>query len=91
MPEPLVVAADVRRVLRAVVRPEDPDFGDAVSELAHRAGRSRRTVYRVLGGQSETLSLDLADRLVLAAGRQLSEIGCHVVLADGRVVDWEDA
>lgn len=97
MPEPLVVAEDVRRVLRAVVRPDDPDEGVAVQRLAERAHTSTRTVYRCLNpkprtdGSPQTLKLDLADRLVMAAGRQLSEIGCRVVIADGSTVEWADA
>jgi hypothetical protein len=92
-----VVAEDVRRVLRAVVRPDDPDEGLAVQRLAERAETSTRTVYRCLNpkdredGGPPTLKLDLADRLVMAAGRSLAEIGCRVVLPDGRTVEYGDA
>lgn len=96
--EPAVIAEDVRRVLRSVIVPDDPDEGEAVGRLSERAETSTRTVYRVLkpaeeraNGKPHTLSLDLADRLVLAAGRQLAEIGCRVLLADGRVVPYLDA
>lgn len=64
--------------------------------MAERADTSTRTVYRVLNppatrnGLPHTISLALADRLVMAAGRSLTEIECRVVL-DGRVVDYADA
>lgn len=97
MSEPLVLAADVRRVLRAVVRPDDPDEGLAVQRLAEAAETSTRTVYRCLNpkpradGQEPTLKLDLADRLVMAAGRSLAEIECRIMLSDGRVVEYDYA
>lgn len=94
--EPLVVAEDVRRILRGVVRPDDADEGEAVQRLAERAGTSTRTVYRILNpkarsnGGPATLKLDLADRLVMAAGRHLAEAGCRVVLPNGDTVDYGD-
>lgn len=96
MAEPAVVTADVSRILRDVVKPDDPDAGEAVSQLAEDAQTSTRTVYRVLNppkranGRVATLPLALADRLVMAAGRSLAEIGCRVVV-DGEVVDYADA
>lgn len=95
MTEPAVVAEDIRRVLRQVVRPDDPDAGEAVQQIAERAETSTRSVYRVLNpapprnGKVPTLSLDLADRLALAVGRQLSEIGCRVVI-DGDTLEYGD-
>jgi hypothetical protein len=91
VPEPAVIASDVRRVLRQAIHPDDPDYGESVSRLAEKASTSTRTVYRVLGAQSETLSLDLADRLCLAAGRHLTEINARVKLPDGKVVEYADA
>lgn len=96
MSEPVVVAADIRRVLRQAVRPDDPDEGEAVQRLAERAATSTRTVYRVLNpkprpdGKPVTIKLDLADRLAVAAGRSLAEIGCRVVI-DGELIDYGDA
>jgi len=64
--------------------------------MAERADTSTRTVYRVLNppaprnGLPHTISLALADRLVMAAGRMLEEIDCRVVV-DGRVLDYTDA
>jgi hypothetical protein len=75
MPEPAVITADIGRVLKSIVRPDDPDQGEAVQRLAERAETSTRTVYRVLNpkprpdGLPATIKLDLADRLVVAAGR----------------------
>jgi hypothetical protein len=78
------------------VRPDEADEGEAVQRLAERAETSTRTVYRVLNpkpredGKPVTIKLDLADRLVVAAGRSLAEIDCRVVIG-GRVVDYRDA
>lgn len=81
--EPRVVTATVRVVLAKALSTYDADQGESVQLLAERAGTSSRTVYRVLGLQSIDISLDLADRLVLAAGGSLSD--CTLVWADGRV------
>lgn len=88
-PEPRVVAEDVRSVLNRAIRPDDPDAGDAVALIAELAATSTRTVYRVLGLESPTLDIGLADRLVLAAGGHLDE--CRLRLADGRLVEYLDA
>ena len=91
-----MVAVDVQRVLRQVIQPDLADEGEAVQRLAERAKTSTRTVYRVLNpkpredGRPATIKLDLADRLVVAAGRTLAEIGCRVVL-DGEVLEYGDA
>lgn len=84
--EPRVLTSDVRELLRRVI---DPDDGASVRQVAERASTSTRTVYRVLGCQKDTLDLGLADRLVLAVGAHLSDV--HLVLEDGRVVDYADA
>ncbi len=78
--EPKVLTADVRRLLQRVVRPGDGS-GASVSLVAERAGVSTRTVYRVLQGTTETVSLDLADRLCLAAGAHL--MSCRMRWSDG--------
>lgn len=86
-PEPRVLTADVQRILQEVVRPEDDDLGKSVSLIALRAGVSTRTVYRVLNPKdSESIGLDLADRLCLAADSHL--IQCRLVWPDGRVTDY---
>jgi hypothetical protein len=84
--EPKVLTADVQRILRRVVQPGQDDAGDSVVTLADRAGTSARTVYRVLSRTTETISLDLADRLCLAADAHLSE--CHLVWENGRITDY---
>lgn len=81
-PEPRVVTADVQAVLRARVRPGDDEGGDSVTLIAEHAGVSARTVYRVLQGDKPTLSLDLGDKLCLAAGS-------HLALAPVRLA-WEN-
>lgn len=86
--EPRVLTQDVQRVLQRIVRPEDADAGDSVIMLAQRADTSARTVYRVLSKTTDTISLDLADRLCLAANSHLAE--CALVWPDGRVTDYFD-
>jgi hypothetical protein len=70
-----VLTEDVAAVVRRAV---DPDDGDTVKALAERAETSTRTIYRVLGHEKCHLDLDLADRLVLAAGGNLNE--CRLVV-----------
>lgn len=86
--EPRVLTADVQRVLRRVVQPDQEDAGESVVMLAQRANTSARTVYRVLARNTETISLDLADRLCLAAGAHLSE--CQLVWQNGETTSYFD-
>lgn len=81
-PEPRVKSADVQQILKRVVNRGDGDSGRSVSLIAERAGVSTRTVYRVLQGDKPTISLNLADALVLAAGSHLAH--CTLVWPDGR-------
>jgi DNA-binding transcriptional regulator/RsmH inhibitor MraZ len=78
-----VLTEDVQVILRRVVRPDQEDEGDSVATIAEKADTSTRTVYRVLAGTTKTLSLDLADRLCIAADAHLSE--CRLSWPDGRV------
>lgn len=80
-PEPRVKTADVQYILQRVVRTGD-ESGKSVTLIAERAGVSTRTVYRVLQGGRDTISLRLADALVLAAGSHLAH--CTLVWPDGR-------
>lgn len=75
-PEPRVVTADVARLLAEVI---DTDTGreQNIEQIATKAETSPRTVYRVLSLHTETISLDLADRLVMAVDRHLND--CEVV------------
>jgi hypothetical protein len=61
----------VKAVLaRATAAGED---ADSVAAIAERAGRSPRTIYRVLDYPDDKLmALDLADRLLIAANGLLS-------------------
>jgi hypothetical protein len=86
--EPRVVTADVQRVLRRVVRPDDDDSGESVVMLAQRAETSARTIYRILARTTQTISLDLADRCCLAADSHLME--CRLVFADGSIRPYLD-
>lgn len=89
-PEPRVLITDVQAILKAVIRPGDEDSGKSVALIAHRAEVSTRTVYRVLNPEEgkESISLDLADNLVLAAGSHLAL--CTLVWPDGRTADYHD-
>ena len=84
--EPKVVTADVTVLLRRVVRPGDEDGGESVALVAHKAKTSTRTVYRVLAASSPEISLDLADRLCVAAEAHVS--ACRLVWPDGRITSY---
>lgn len=86
--EPRVVTADVQRVLRRIVRPDDDDAGESVIMLAKRANTSARTIYRILAHTTDTISLDLADRCCLAANSHLQE--CRVQWPDGTTAAYLD-
>lgn len=91
-PEPRVLTEDVQAVLRRKVQPGDEEGnGAAVGLIAERAGCSTRTVYRVLNPDEAkvTISLDLADRLCLAAGTHIAH-NCRLVWPTGRVTAYPD-
>jgi hypothetical protein len=90
-PEPRVLIEDAKAVLRRVVRPGDDEGGEAVAMIAERAKVSTRTVYRVLNPDPEkkTISLDLADRLCVAAGVHIS-FSCRLLWPDGRITPYAD-
>lgn len=71
-PEPRVLTSDVESILRRAIRPDEEGQGESVSLIAEKAGISTRTVYRVLQQSTDTISLDLADRLCLAADSHLA-------------------
>jgi hypothetical protein len=81
--EPRVLTADVAAILQPIVRPDDEDLGSSVSLIADKASTSTRTVYRVLSRHTETINLDLADRLCLAAGSHLA--ACRLRHSDGTI------
>jgi hypothetical protein len=84
--EPRVLTSDVGEILKQATE-STADLGahpsKSVATLAETAGTSTRTVYRVLSGSTDTISLDLADRLCLAANSHVSQ--CRVKWPDGRV------
>lgn len=84
--EPRVVTADVKAILRRVIRPGDEDSGASVALVAERADVSTRTVYRVLQGTTETISLDLGDRLCLACESHLLQ--CRLQWPDGTTTSY---
>lgn len=85
--EPKVVTADVRAILRQVIRPGEDDDGGGVGMIAERADTSTRTVYRVLSeSHSDAISLDLADRLCLAAGSHIAL--CRLKWPSGEITPY---
>lgn len=87
--EPRVLTADVAMLVRKVTRPDDDDIGASVSLIAEKADTSTRTVYRILAEDKETISLDLADRLCIAAGAHLA--ACRLFWPGGTVTPYLDA
>lgn len=85
-PEPRVVTADVQNVLKNVIRPGEDESGNSVTLIAEKAFVSTRTVYRVLAASTETISLDLGDRLCLAAGSHLSN--CRLKWPDDSITAY---
>lgn len=84
--EPRVLTEDVQIVLRRVIHPDNEDEGESVEAVAKRANTSPRTVYRVLARTTYAISLDLADRLCIAAGTHLQE--CRLVWADDSITPY---
>ena len=85
-PEPRVLTTDVQPILRRVIRPGDEHGGRSVALVAERARVSTRTVYRVLQGDKDSIGLDLADRLCLAAGSH--PVHTRLVWPDGRITPY---
>lgn len=84
--EPRVLTEDVQRVLKQMVRTGEESEGESVTVVAEKAGTSTRTVYRVLARTTESISLDLADRLCLAASSHLRE--CRLLWPEGLITDY---
>lgn len=85
-PEPRVVTADVQAILRRMIKPGEVEGGRSVALVAERARVSTRTVYRVLQADKDTIGLDLADRLCLAAGSHLA--ACRMSWPDGSITPY---
>jgi hypothetical protein len=87
-PEPRVLVYDVQAILQEVIRPGEEDSGRSVALIAYRAGVSTRTVYRVLNPEEgkDSISLDLADNLTLAAGSHLAH--CRLKWPDGSITPY---
>lgn len=82
--EPRVVAGDVAVVLRRRVKPHLDGVGESIASVAERSTTPEDTVLRVMQGKWKTISLDLADRLLVACGGHISE--CGLVWKDRPVV-----
>lgn len=68
--EPRVDAASVAAVLKRQI----DTYGYEPHSITERAGVSLDTFRRVLRGRWDTISLDLADRLLVGAGGHISEV-----------------
>ena len=75
--EPRVVAADVADVLKRRVMPDIDGAGESIASIADRSSTPEDTVLRVMQGRWKTISLDLADRLLVACGSHLYE--CELI------------
>lgn len=84
--EDKVLTVDVQAILRRLVRPDSPNEGESVALIAERADTSTRTVYRILACSTETISLDLADRVCLAADAHVSE--CRFIDSEGNITTY---
>ncbi len=80
------MTTDVQALLNKVIRPDDEDSGVSVAFIAEKAEISTRTVYRVLQGTTPSISLDLADRLCIAASSHL--LNCRLVWPDGSITPY---
>lgn len=67
-------------VLKRRIIDDDPSRSEVRAAIAADAGCSVETVKRIMGGRWETLDLDRADRLLVAAGGHISE--CELVWTD---------
>lgn len=84
--EPRVPTEDVQRILRRIIQPDQESEGDSVTTIAEKADTSTRTIYRILAASTKTVSLDLADRVCIAADAHLSE--CRLVWPDGTITAY---
>lgn len=85
--EPKVLTEDVRLILKLALRPSEDDDTGGVAMIAEKAKTSTRTVYRVLSKKhTEAISLDLADRLCIAAGSHVAL--CRLKWSDGSVTSY---
>jgi hypothetical protein len=85
--EPKVLTEDVRKILRGIIKPDGDDDSGGVTMIAEKASTSTRTVYRVLSeGHTEAISLDLADRLCIAAGSHVAL--CRLKWSDGSITGY---
>lgn len=87
-PEPRVLTVDVQAVLSRRVHPGEDGVGESVTLIAERAGVSPRTVYRALQADKQAMSLDLADKLILAAGSHPALAGARLLWPDGTITPY---
>lgn len=79
--EPRVVASDVAVVIRSRVLPHLDGAGESIASIADRAHAPEDTVLRVMQCKWKTISLDLADRLLVACGGHISQ--CELIFPNG--------
>lgn len=84
-----VMAVDIKQVLlrtRSAAVGKTEEAKNSRKALAEVAGCSSRTVDRIMADERETIELDMADRIVIAAGGGLNE--CRVLLPCGTIEDY---
>ena len=84
-----VMAADIKAILirtRSASAGNSDEAKHSRKALAEVAGCSSRTIDRIMADERETIELDMADRIVLAAGGGLNE--CRVLLPTGEIEDY---
>jgi AcrR family transcriptional regulator len=86
-PEPRVLSADIKAVLEETIRPDDPDSGLSVAQVADRAGCSTRTIYRHLSPEKPDMALHLADQLCRACEVRMRD-RVRLVWPDGLITDY---
>jgi predicted transcriptional regulator len=79
--EPRVLCEDVKRALNQAGVTADKKNKGSVEKVALSVGVTPRTIYRILDCRTESIKLDLADRVLLAVGCRVNE--CRLVWKDG--------
>ena len=75
--EPRVITDDVKRALNLAGVTADKQNKGSVDRVARMVGVTPRTIYRVLECKTDTIKLDLADRIMVALGRHVNECRLH--------------
>ena len=76
----------IDQMQKTLTNPEDERTTGlgALEIISGRSGVPQRTIYRILKGESESVDLDIADRILLALGRYV-----EIELADSIITQYE--